>query len=118
MHIFRSRRDASAHVESSKEQGEEDQAFHSAAEEMRIKMEKAVTAEVALIEQDDVQQVHADEEGITTLQIDVADDQDPLPLAVKRSDDPLQRAKEFVQEHNLPESYVDRIADFIKVMLQ
>ncbi len=51
------------------------------------------------------------------LQIDVADDADPLPLPINRGDDRRQVASDFVALHQLPESYIDRIVDFINLVL-
>lgn len=46
--------------------------------------------------------------------IDVRDDAPPIPLAYNHGDDVQQLASTFVQNHHLPDSYVDRIADFVR----
>ncbi|KAJ1026253.1 hypothetical protein NDA16_002340 [Ustilago loliicola] len=51
------------------------------------------------------------------LQIDVSDDADPLPLPINRGDDRQKVASDFVALHNLPESYVERIVEFINLVL-
>ena len=51
------------------------------------------------------------------LQIDIADDVNPLPLPVNREDDRNKVASDFVALHSLPESYVERIVDFINLVL-
>ncbi|KAM0753914.1 WD40 repeat-like protein [Meredithblackwellia eburnea MCA 4105] len=45
--------------------------------------------------------------------IDVSDDSPALKLPFNFGDDPLDIAKDFVTAHQLPESYVERIADFV-----
>lgn len=52
------------------------------------------------------------------LHIDVADDQPPLPLAVNRSQNWLQVASDFVALHALPSSYIERIVEYIQLVLQ
>ena len=51
------------------------------------------------------------------LRIDVADDAEPLPLPINRADDRQRVASDFVALHKLPESYVDKIVDFINLVL-
>ncbi|GAA6001146.1 hypothetical protein JCM10207_007431 [Rhodosporidiobolus poonsookiae] len=47
-------------------------------------------------------------------QIDVKDDEPPLPLPYNLDDDRHAVASAFVKQHNLPESYTDQIVDFIR----
>ncbi|SJX65831.1 related to DOA1-involved in ubiquitin-dependent proteolysis [Sporisorium reilianum f. sp. reilianum] len=51
------------------------------------------------------------------LRIDVSDDTEPLPLPINRADDRKQIASDFVKLHHLPESYVDKIVDFVNLVL-
>lgn len=51
------------------------------------------------------------------LQIDVSDDTDPLPLPINRRDDRQKVASDFIALHNLAESYVERIVEFINLVL-
>ncbi|TKA54989.1 hypothetical protein B0A53_02462 [Rhodotorula sp. CCFEE 5036] len=46
--------------------------------------------------------------------IDVRDDAPPIPLAYNHGDDVQQLASTFVETHHLSNSYVDRIADFVR----
>ncbi|GAA5915535.1 hypothetical protein JCM5296_001753 [Sporobolomyces johnsonii] len=47
-------------------------------------------------------------------QIDVKDDEPPIPLPFNLGDDPHNVAVTFVTQHSLPESYVERIVEFIR----
>lgn len=51
------------------------------------------------------------------LRIDVSDDAEPLPLPINRADDRRQVASDFVALHELPESYIDKILDFVNLVL-
>lgn len=51
------------------------------------------------------------------LRIDVSDDAEPLPLPINRADDRQQAALDFVVLHKLPESYGERIVEFIDLVL-
>ncbi|BGP54048.1 hypothetical protein JCM8202_003047 [Rhodotorula sphaerocarpa] len=46
--------------------------------------------------------------------IDVKDDEPPLPLPYNHGDDVDELAASFVRKHELPESYVERIVDFVR----
>ncbi|GAA5989155.1 hypothetical protein JCM10908_001187 [Rhodotorula pacifica] len=46
--------------------------------------------------------------------IDVRDDMPPIPLAYNQGDNVEELASTFVKTHALPESYVDRIVDFVR----
>ncbi|BGP14040.1 hypothetical protein JCM10213_005624 [Rhodosporidiobolus nylandii] len=47
-------------------------------------------------------------------QIDVKDDEPPLPLPYNRDDDPHAVASAFVKQYALPESYLEQIVAFIR----
>ncbi|GAA5950023.1 hypothetical protein JCM21900_001368 [Sporobolomyces salmonicolor] len=50
-------------------------------------------------------------------QIDVRDEEPPLPLPFNLEDDPHHAATSFVTQHSLPESYVERIVEFIRASI-
>ncbi|GAA6064645.1 hypothetical protein JCM10212_004487 [Sporobolomyces blumeae] len=62
--------------------------------------------------------VHEGAEYDFVFQIDVKDDEPPLPLPYNVDDDVVAVARDFVAEHALPDSYVERIVDFIRVSTQ
>lgn len=51
------------------------------------------------------------------LQVDVSDDAEPIPLPVNRADDPRSVARDFLQKHDLPDSYEEQIVSFISMVL-
>ncbi|SPO29146.1 related to DOA1 - involved in ubiquitin-dependent proteolysis [Ustilago trichophora] len=51
------------------------------------------------------------------LRVDVSDDAEPLLLPINRGDDRKKVASDFVALHNLPESYVDKIVEFVNLVL-
>lgn len=51
------------------------------------------------------------------LRIDVADDEEPLPFPINRADDRRKKAEGFVARHQLPESYVERILEFVDLVI-
>ncbi|CDS81999.1 related to DOA1-involved in ubiquitin-dependent proteolysis [Sporisorium scitamineum] len=51
------------------------------------------------------------------LRIDVSDDAEPLPLPINRADDRRRIASDFVALHGLPESYIDKIVDFVNLVV-
>ncbi|SPC62088.1 related to DOA1 - involved in ubiquitin-dependent proteolysis [Ustilago sp. UG-2017b] len=51
------------------------------------------------------------------LQIDVSDHADPLSLPINRGEDRQKVASDFVALHKLPEGYVERIVEFINLVL-
>ncbi|GAA5990263.1 hypothetical protein JCM5350_000444 [Sporobolomyces pararoseus] len=58
--------------------------------------------------------IHEGKEYDFVFQIDVSDDKPPIPLPFNLRDDVLEVSKEFVRENELPDSYVDRIVEFIR----
>ncbi|GAA5953867.1 hypothetical protein JCM3765_000673 [Sporobolomyces pararoseus] len=58
--------------------------------------------------------VHEGKEFDFVFQIDVSDDKPPLPLPFNLQDDVLEVSKNFVKENELPDSYIDRIVEFIR----
>lgn len=45
--------------------------------------------------------------------VDIADDAPPLNLPYNRGEDPWQVAQTFIHKHNLPQAYLDQVANFI-----
>ncbi|GAC93637.1 hypothetical protein PHSY_001202 [Pseudozyma hubeiensis SY62] len=112
-----------------------DSDFHGAplsASEAAFEAQKA--SDIQQQRQLDVQADHADSSSVEqqcnaegqeyqgerydfVLRIDVSDDAEPLPLPINRADDRRQVASDFVALHKLPESYVDKILDFVNLVL-
>ncbi|EST07215.1 PLAA family ubiquitin binding, PFU [Kalmanozyma brasiliensis GHG001] len=66
---------------------------------------------------DEPGQMHDGKSYDYVLQIDVSDDAEPLPFPINRDDDRRQGAADFVALHQLPESYVERIVEFVNLVL-
>ncbi|KDN49568.1 WD40 repeat-like protein [Tilletiaria anomala UBC 951] len=132
-----------AAAEQDEEIAEARYAFERAGEEMRVRIEgsssigtdgqvvisqvvvsdsnpPAVTASSAIEApaHEPLDTATADAGAPVVLQIDVADDREPLSLRVNKTDDPSAVAKALVAEHGLPESYVEKIKDFVQMMIQ
>ncbi|CAO1637625.1 unnamed protein product [Sympodiomycopsis kandeliae] len=51
------------------------------------------------------------------LPIDVSDDTEALLLGVNKGDDPRQVAQRFIEEHDLPRSYLEEIVAFVTMLM-
>lgn len=90
------------------------------AQEVQHSLQSVIQAKHSAVDEE-----HTDGEGEVfegkkydyVLRIDVKDDEVPLPFPINRTDDREQKAKEFVARHSLPESYVQRIVEFVSLVM-
>ncbi|KMY87437.1 phospholipase A-2-activating protein [Drosophila simulans] len=57
--------------------------------------------------------LHEGKEYDFVFSVDISDTEPPIKLPYNRSEDPWQAAQTFIHRHNLPQAYLDQVANFI-----
>ncbi|GAA5888437.1 hypothetical protein JCM16303_005740 [Sporobolomyces ruberrimus] len=74
----------------------------------------AATGQASPSRQKNDKMSHEGREYDFVFQIDVSDDSPPIPFPYDLEDDVYEVAKRFVEEHKLPESYLEQIVEFVR----
>lgn len=61
--------------------------------------------------------IHDGQEYDFVFKIDIKDDEPALDLCINLDEDIEELVKEFVKKHELPESYQERIVEFVEMSI-